>query len=45
MGTKTTSQTTDADEYAEFFPNWVYQIPGLLLIAIGFGGIVYLALL
>ena len=38
-----TTQSTGADEYVEMFPGWVYQIPGALLIAIGFGGIVYLS--
>jgi hypothetical protein len=43
MATKTTQQTPD-DEYVEMFPGWVYQIPGAVLIAVGFGGIAYLAL-
>ncbi|WP_262342859.1 hypothetical protein [Haloplanus rubicundus] len=38
------TQTTDTDEYVEMFPGWVYQIPGAVLIAVGFGGIAYLAL-
>ena len=38
------TQTTDADEYVEMFPGWVYQIPGAVLIAVGFGGVVYLSL-
>jgi len=44
MATKTTRSTADADEYEEMFPGWVYLVPGALLIAVGFGGIVYLAL-
>jgi len=43
MASKVT-RTTDADEYVEMFPDWVYQIPGLLLIAVGFGGVAYLSL-
>jgi hypothetical protein len=45
MATETTEQPAGADEYEELFPGWVYSIPGLLLIAIGFGGIVYLSVL
>jgi hypothetical protein len=43
MATKATQQADDG-EYVEMFPDWVYQIPGAVLIAVGFGGIVYLAL-
>jgi hypothetical protein len=38
------TKTTGADEYVEMFPGWVYQIPGAVLIAIGFGGVAYLSL-
>jgi hypothetical protein len=44
MASKVTNQSTDSDEYVEMFPAWVYQIPGILLIAAGFGGVVYLSL-
>jgi hypothetical protein len=44
MATKATAKTADADEYVEMFPAWVYMIPGAILIAIGFGGVAYLAL-
>jgi len=43
MASKETRQPTDADEL-DIFPDWVYQIPGLVLIAVGFGGVVYLSL-
>jgi len=43
MASKVTQETTD--EYVEMFPDWVYQIPGLVLIAAGFGGVAYLSLL
>jgi len=43
MATKTTPEPDDG-EYVEMFPDWVYQIPGIVLIAVGFGGIVYLSL-
>ena len=43
MATKATQQPDDG-EYVEMFPDWVYQIPGIVLIAVGFGGIAYLAL-
>lgn len=36
------SATVDA-EHVQMFPNWVYQIPGLLLIILGFGGILFLS--
>ncbi|RMB12551.1 hypothetical protein [Haloplanus aerogenes] len=42
MASKETRPTT-ADEL-DMFPDWVYQIPGLILIALGFGGVVYLSL-
>ena len=38
------TKATGDDEYVEMFPGWVYQIPGAVLIAVGFGGIAYLAL-
>jgi len=43
MASKVT-QPTDGDEYVEMFPDWVYQIPGFVLIAVGFGGVAYLSL-
>lgn len=45
MTAKATRQTTDADEYEEMFPDWVYQLPGLILMAVGFGGVAYLSLI
>ena len=42
MATKTRPQPDG--EYVEMFPDWVYQIPGIVLIAVGFGGVAYLAL-
>lgn len=44
MASKEIRQTTGGDEYVEMFPDWVYQIPGLVLIAVGFGGVAYLSL-
>jgi hypothetical protein len=43
MATKAT-QRPDDGEYVEMFPDWVYQIPGAVLMALGFGGVVYLSL-
>lgn len=37
-------QQASGDDYEEMFPDFVYQIPGFVLMVLGFGGIVYLAL-
>lgn len=42
MATKTTTPTPADDEHEQLFADWVYQIPGALLMVIGFGGIAYL---
>jgi len=44
MATKSTPRTPAEDEYEQMFADWVYQVPGALLIVVGFGGIAYLTL-
>jgi hypothetical protein len=44
MAKKSPQPTTTADEYEQMFPNWVYQVPGFVLIVAGFGGIAFLTL-
>lgn len=37
-----TGRTPTADaEYEQLFPDWVYQVPGFLLILLGFGGVLF----
>lgn len=43
MATDTNRPTTVDAEHAQLVPDWVYQIPGLLLIIIGFGGVLFLS--
>lgn len=38
------NQQASGDDYEEMFPNFVYQIPGLVLILLGFGGLVFMTL-
>ncbi|MFB6148669.1 MAG: hypothetical protein ABEJ48_03300 [Halobacteriales archaeon] len=42
MATKTTRQSDTVDEYDQMFADWVYQVPGVVLIAMGFGGMTLL---
>lgn len=44
MASKTKQSPTSGTEYAQQFPNWVYQVPGALLILVGFGTFVFLSL-
>ncbi len=40
---KAQKQTTDS-AHEQMFSNWVYQIPGLLLMAGGFGALLFMSL-
>jgi hypothetical protein len=42
MASRTKQRSTTSPEYEQAFPDWVYQVPGILLIAAGFGGLVFL---
>lgn len=44
MASETRRAATGDGEYAQRFPNWVYQVPGILLIVGGFGGLAFMAL-
>lgn len=44
MATKTDRRTPAGGEYEQAFPNWVYQVPGFVLMVGGFGGLAYLTL-
>jgi hypothetical protein len=45
MATEATTPAPETDEeYEQLFADWVYYIPGALLIAVGFGTIAFLAL-
>lgn len=42
---KTTSQQTSSDsEYAQLFADWVYQVPGIVLMVGGSGSLAFIAL-
>ena len=43
MATQTAGSAA-ADEHEQMFPDWVYQIPGPVLVPVGFGGLLFLAL-
>lgn len=44
MASKTAQQTA-ADEYEQLFADWVYQVPGLILMLGGFGALAFVTLL
>jgi hypothetical protein len=44
MATKTDSRAPADGEYEQAVPDWVYQVPGLVLMIGGFGGIAFLTL-
>jgi len=44
MAAKSDRRTPADGEYKEAFPTWVYQVPGIVLIVGGFGGLAFLAL-
>lgn len=45
MASKTKRKPVERVEHAQMFPNWVYQVPGFLLITLGFGSLLYMTLL
>ncbi|MEF8857131.1 MAG: hypothetical protein V5A16_06890 [Haloplanus sp.] len=42
MASSTKQPVTADGEYAQMFPDWVYRIPGVVLMTLGFGGILFL---
>lgn len=44
MANKTAEPTTYAERFDAMAPDWVYQIPGVVLMVAGFGGLAALSL-
>lgn len=44
MATETAQKQTTDDAYEQMFPDWVYQVPGLLLMVGGFGSLIFMTL-
>lgn len=44
MATKASHQTSTDSEYEQLFADWVYQVPGFVLMAGGFGSLAFMAL-
>jgi len=44
MATETSQQTSTDSEYEQLFADWVYQVPGLVLMVGGFGSLAFMAL-
>lgn len=43
MATETAQKQTTDSAHEQMFSDWVYQIPGLLLIVGGFGALVFMS--